>query len=102
MRIVLILSGLLIWFGGNAEAKPPYLNELMRLFPENRIANTTRCMTCHDGSRVNRFGQDYSQLYVRSQDREHDLPRLRELDSDGDGRSNEEEIRNGTNPGRRD
>jgi hypothetical protein len=51
---------------------------------------------------MNAFGQDFVELVLRSPTRPFDFSPLRDLDSDGDGISNFDEMMAGTNPGRRE
>ena len=97
------LLAFVLSFGPNlAEARPPYYSQLLQAFPHSRIDVTVKCMTCHDGRRMNAFGTDFVELVLRAAVRPFDFNPLREIDSDGDGRTNAEEILAGTNPGKRD
>lgn len=85
-----------------ASARPPYLNELSAVYPDTKVLSTTKCQTCHNNGRaLNSFGKDYFEIVRRStMDQEEAYTKLAELDSDGDGVSNLEEMINGTNPGK--
>ncbi len=103
MRALLVLVA---FFGivSVASARPPYLNEIAAVYPDNKVLSTTKCQTCHNNGRaLNTFGKDYFELVRQStMEREEAYTQLAELDSDGDGVSNLEEMVNGTNPGKAD
>lgn len=58
------------------------------------------CLTCHlepGGGNRNPFGKDYEKIAVRAGDKY--TPELGQIDSDGDGFSNDQEFSANTNPG---
>lgn len=84
----------------HSNAKPVYLNALKAAFPKSD--GSLRCMNCHtNGPRLNLFGKDFADI-KRELGNEHMNEvwfRLRTMDSDKDGVSNEDEINASKNPG---
>lgn len=103
MKVLLLLMGGFI-FSPTSFAKPPYLNELAVAYPDSRANSTTKCQTCHNnGKALNAYGKDYSEIIRRGNlERDEAYAKLGEIDSDGDGASNLEELMVGTNPGKVD
>jgi hypothetical protein len=89
-----------------ARAKPAFLNHLRQTYG---LGDAAKCTICHDVKRgekpgkknLGAFGKDYqSALQKRGKDNLNAvLKDIADMDSDGDGATNIEEIRLGTLPG---
>lgn len=85
-------------------AKPTYMNLLAARYPENsKLRNA--CDTCHrNGRGMGPFGKDFFRLKseLGFDHMDQVFTDLAKLDSDGDGKSNEEELKAGLNPNKAD
>lgn len=102
---LMLMVALLGIFGlhlNDVQARPHYYPQLQAAFPGSRLDAGIRCIACHNGRQLNEFGKDFAELVLRSDVRPYDFSVLRDIDSDGDGRLNIDEILAGTNPGKRD
>ncbi len=84
-----------------ALAKPIYFNAMSSNYPDQALSH--RCQACHQGGpNLNPFGRDFAEL--KHQLGNNNLPQvwegLKDLDSDGDGLANEQEIQLDRNPGK--
>ena len=100
MKIIFSLT-LLAMYWQSALAKPIYFNAMRSNYPEQRLS--FKCQACHRGGpSLTPFGHDFFDL--KQQLGMNNLPqvweRLRDLDSDGDGLTNEQEILQDQNPGK--
>lgn len=86
---------------GLAVAKPAYLGSLRSAFSGAPLPQ--QCQVCHSNRipQLNLFGRDFHSLKARHGVSRMDLvwADLRDLDSNGDGSSNEEDMMAGRNPG---
>jgi hypothetical protein len=85
---------------GTALATMDLQKEFLKKYPDSKI----KCGSCHakpmpkkDDAAVNKFGADMNKL--KGKDGKYDFAALEKLDSDGDGVSNLDELKKGTNPG---
>ena len=88
-----------------AEAKTKYLVDVDARYPAAKAS----CATCHSSETptkasrgLNRFGLDVKRKAVvrdAAGKKVLDLSKIETLDSDGDGKSNLDELKTGTNPG---
>ena len=107
MRPVLFVLGAVtaLSVGVVAEAKAKYVPEVNAQYPAAKAA----CATCHTSPKptkadraLNPFGADVKQKAIvrdAAGKKTLDLPKIEGLDSDGDGKTNGEELKAGTNPG---
>lgn len=88
-RALLAISAAFLLWGNNALARPQYAEQLPRNYREN-------CGTCHlnpqGGGELNTFGQSFMAAGLS-------VAAIAAEDSDGDGASNDEELRAGSLPG---
>ena len=95
IRYVLVYSVLSLAVASTALGIPPRLGKI-----PDKGANF-RCSTCHvnpaGGGERNSFGKDYRRVAVAAGDKY--TSELGELDSDGDGFTNDQEFAAGTHPG---
>ncbi len=79
-------------FSSVASAKP---------FRLGKVRATYGCATCHldpkGGGERNPFGEDYERIAIPAGEKVTD--ELKALDSDGDGYTNDQEFKAGSNPG---
>jgi hypothetical protein len=73
-------------------------------YPEAKAV--TKCSTCHvkpmpkkEDFALNGYGKDVAKNLVDGKKGQYDFAKIEKLDSDGDGVSNIDEIKKGTNPG---
>jgi hypothetical protein len=102
---VLAGAAVLLMAGWTAEAKSKYVADVAAAYP----ASNASCATCHANPKptkaeraLNPYGADVKQkALVRDEAGKKvlDLAKVDGLDSDGDGKSNGEELKAGTNPG---
>jgi len=85
---------------GAAYATMDLQKEFLAKYPDSKI----KCGSCHTkampkkgDAEVNKFGADMNKL--KGKDGKYDFVALGKLDSDGDGVSNADELKKGTNPG---
>ena len=74
--------------------------QFLQKYPDSKM----KCGTCHtkampkkDDAALNKFGADIEK--VKGKDGKYDFAALEKMDSDGDGVSNGDELKKGTNPG---
>jgi mono/diheme cytochrome c family protein len=91
--IVGLAALLLILFAGDAaSAKPRFASEFASVYPEAAASQLNGCLLCHDSAvpqgeeRLNPYGYDFGERGDK------EFRRIENLDSDGDGFSNIEEI----------
>jgi len=96
----LVMMGLAVVFGfllpltfpSPATAKP---------FRLGKVQAKQGCATCHfdpkGGGKRNPFGEDYERIAIPAGEKV--TKELKEKDSDGDGYTNEQELKAGSNPG---
>ena len=101
---VLIVAVLAIVFGSAAVATMDMQKDLNAKYPTAKA----KCITCHakamakkGDAEVNAFGKDMMKFVVdpKAEKKTFDWAKLEPLDSDGDGKSNLDEFKAGTNPG---
>ncbi|HEY3351312.1 MAG TPA: thrombospondin type 3 repeat-containing protein [Thermoanaerobaculia bacterium] len=85
---------------GAAFATMDLQKEFLAKYPDSKI----KCGSCHTKAMpkkgeadVNKFGADMNKL--KGKDGKYDFAALDKMDSDGDGVSNGDELKKGTNPG---
>ncbi|MEO8055070.1 MAG: thrombospondin type 3 repeat-containing protein [Acidobacteriota bacterium] len=85
---------------GAAYATMDLQKEFLKQYPDSKM----KCGSCHTKAMpkkgeadVNKFGADMNKL--KGKDGKYDFAALGKLDSDGDGVSNADELKKGTNPG---
>ena len=85
---------------GTALATMDLQKEVLNRYPDSKI----KCWSCHTKAMpkkgeadVNKFGVDVNK--VKGKDGKYDFAALEKMDSDGDGVSNFDELKKGTNPG---
>jgi len=85
---------------GTAFATMDLQKEFLAKYPDSKI----KCGSCHtkpmpkkDDAALNKFGTDMGK--VKGKDGKYDFAALEKMDSDGDGVSNGDELKKGTNPG---
>jgi cytochrome c553 len=85
---------------GTALATMDLQKEVLKKYPDSKI----KCGSCHTKAMpkkgeadVNKFGVDVNK--VKGKDGKYDFVALEKMDSDGDGVSNLDELKKGTNPG---
>lgn len=77
-----------------AESYSPYLDQVRTMHPAEFA-----CNICHDANHtLTQFGKDFAGALVRSHDPYEALQAVENLDSDGDGIRNREELDAGTLP----
>ena len=84
---------------GAAYATMDLQKEFLAKYPDSKI----KCGSCHTkampkkgDAEVNKFGADMNKV---KKDGKYDFTALEKMDSDGDGVSNGDELKKGTNPG---
>ena len=97
---VVSLAATLGLVAGTALATMDLQKEFVKKYPESKI----KCGSCHTKAMpkkgeagVNKFGTDLEK--VKGKDGAYDFAKLEKMDSDGDGVSNLDELKKGTNPG---
>jgi hypothetical protein len=97
---VLSLSSAVALVAGTALATMDMQKEFVAKYPDSKM----KCGTCHtkampkkNDAEVNKFGADMNK--VKGKDGKYDFVALEKMDSDGDGVSNGDELKKGTNPG---
>ena len=85
---------------GTALATMDLQKEFTAKYPDSKL----KCGSCHTkampkkgDAEVNKFGADINK--VKGKDGKYDFTALEKMDSDGDGVSNGDELKKGTNPG---
>lgn len=92
MKTVFGLAITVIIFPIVASAKMPYLQGFKGTYPSSKTASFS-CKICHESvPKLNYYGIDLQKA-------NHDFRAIEQLDSDGDGVKNIDEINKGTNPG---
>ena len=90
-----IVTGLILIFVSSGFSRPFRVGKM----PDK--GKNFGCATCHinpmGGGQRNPFGKDYEKIGLKAGDKY--TTELGELDSDGDGASNEQEFAAGTHPG---
>lgn len=96
-KIFFIVLTYSLLIGSWAQAKAVYLSSLQGAYS---VQVPQRCNVCHSKTSLalNAFGKDFSELKRQMTLSEVWTP-LGELDSDQDGVSNQEELKNSKNPG---
>ena len=89
-----------IALGSGSLATMDIQKEFGKKYPDSKV----KCGSCHtkampkkDDAAVNKFGADINK--VKGKDGKYDFVALEKMDSDGDGVSNLDELKKGTNPG---
>ena len=97
---VLALVSAIALVAGTAYATMDLQKEFLKHYPDSKL----KCSTCHakpmpkkDDAALNKFGTDMGK--VKGKDGKYDFAALDKMDSDGDGVSNGDELKKGTNPG---
>jgi Bacterial TSP3 repeat len=85
---------------GSALASMDLQKEFLKKYPDSKV----KCGSCHTKAMpkkgeadVNKFGADLNKM--KGKDGKYDFVALEKMDSDGDGASNGDELKKGTNPG---
>jgi hypothetical protein len=85
---------------GTAFATMDLQKDFLKKYPDSKV----KCGSCHakpmpkkDDAALNKFGTDMGK--VKGKDGKYDFTALEKMDSDGDGVSNGDELKKGTNPG---
>jgi hypothetical protein len=97
---VISLASAVALVAGTALATMDLQKEFLAKYPDSKM----KCGTCHTKAMpkkgdadVNKFGADMNK--VKGKDGKYDFAALEKMDSDGDGVSNGDELKKGTNPG---
>ncbi len=97
---VVTLASAAALVAGSAFAAMDLQKEVLKKYPDSKV----KCGSCHTKAMpkkgeaaVNKFGADLNK--VKGKDGKYDFVALEKLDSDGDGVSNGDELKKGTNPG---
>lgn len=97
---ILALVAAVTLVAGAAYATMDLQKEFLKQYPDSKI----KCGSCHTKAmpkkgeaEVNKFGADMNKL--KGKDGKYNFAALDKLDSDGDGVSNADELKKGTNPG---
>ena len=97
---VLVLVAAVSLVAGTAFATMDLQKAFLAKYPDSKM----KCATCHtkpmpkkDDAALNKFGTDMGK--VKGKDGKYDFAALEKMDSDGDGVSNGDELKKGTNPG---
>jgi hypothetical protein len=97
---VVSLASAITLVAGTALATMDIQKEFLKKYPDSKM----KCGSCHtkampkkDDAGVNKFGADINK--VKGKDGKYDFAALEKMDSDGDGVSNGDELKKGTNPG---
>ena len=97
---VISLASAVTLVAGTALATVELQKEFVAKYPDSKM----KCGTCHtkampkkNDAEVNKFGADMNK--VKGKDGKYDFAALEKMDSDGDGVSNGNELKKGTNPG---
>lgn len=97
---VLALVSAITLVAGTAFATMDLQKEFLKKYPDSKM----KCGSCHTKAMpkkgeadVNKFGADMAK--VKGKDGKYDFAALDKMDSDGDGVSNGDELKKGTNPG---
>ncbi len=97
---ILALVSAVALVAGTAFATMDLQKEFLKKYPDSKI----KCGSCHTKAMpkakdadVNKFGADMNK--VKGKDGKYDFAALEKMDSDGDGVSNLDELKKGTNPG---
>lgn len=93
-----------IGVGTSVLATGPIQTQFTTAFPDAK-AKLGKCSTCHvkpmpkkDDFTVNAYGKDMAKA-LKEDKKTYDFAVIKDLDSDGDGKTNAEEIKALTNPG---
>jgi len=97
---VLALVAAITLVAGVAFATMDLQKEFLKQYPDSKL----KCGSCHTKAMpkkgdadVNKFGADINK--VKGKDGKYDFAALDKMDSDGDGVTNGDELKKGTNPG---
>ncbi len=97
---VLSLASAVALVAGTAFATMDLQKDFLKKYPDSKV----KCGSCHTkpmpkkgDAEVNKFGADINK--VKGKDGKYDFTALEKMDSDGDGVSNGDELKKGTNPG---
>jgi hypothetical protein len=97
---VVSLASAVALVAGTVLATVDLQKEFLAKYPDSKM----KCSTCHTKAMpkkgegdVNKFGADMNK--VKGKDGKYDFAALEKMDSDGDGVSNGNELKKGTNPG---
>lgn len=95
--VIVIAAGLAVFLlpGNSVHAIPSLETALIKKYPELRDTQLQSCTTCHYPAKQD-FLNDYG---LALQEARMDFEKIEELDSDGDGKTNKEEILDATFPG---
>jgi hypothetical protein len=91
--VLLIIGGVIV--PNFAQAKSSFLSAMMSQYPQAANSKLNSCVTCHPGDNPNQFN-NYANDYRNSG---HNFSAIEQLDSDGDGVINLDEINAQTYPG---
>lgn len=100
MRLAVVsLASAFALAAGTTMATMDLQKEFVKQYPDSKM----KCASCHtkampkkDDAEVNKFGADMAKV---KKDGKYDFAALDKMDSDGDGASNGDELKKGTNPG---
>ncbi|MGA7991596.1 MAG: thrombospondin type 3 repeat-containing protein [Thermoanaerobaculia bacterium] len=97
---VISLASAVALVAGTAMATMELQKEFLKKYPDSKM----KCGSCHTKAMpkkgeadLNKFGADMGK--VKGKDGKYDFAALDKMDSDGDGVSNGDELKKGTNPG---
>jgi len=96
---ILALVAAVTLVAGVAYATMDLQKEFLKQYPDSKM----KCASCHSkpmpkkgDAEVNKFGTDMAKV---KKDGKYNFAALDKMDSDGDGVSNADELKKGTNPG---
>ncbi len=96
---VISLASAVALVAGTALATMDMQKDFLKKYPDSKV----KCGSCHTKAMpkkgeadVNKFGADMNKV---KKDGKYDFAALEKMDSDGDGVSNLDELKKGTNPG---
>ena len=97
--LILALVAAITLVAGAAFATMDLQKDFLAKYPDSKV----KCGSCHTkpmpkkgDAEVNKFGADMSK--VKGKDGKYDFAALDKMDSDGDGVTNADELKKGTNP----
>jgi hypothetical protein len=103
-RIGVLATFVMLAVGTSLLATMDAQKQFAAKYPEAKAL--AKCSTCHtkplpkkDDHEVNAYGKDLAKNLVEGKKGQYDFAKVEKLDSDGDGVSNIDEIKKGTNPG---